>query len=124
MESIPTTIYPRTFANIPKSPSHVHTVLVRSHGQRIRFGAVTNSGASQHPNLVLCPAFQLVQNDEGGIVQRCDCCFAVRTARLNQKHFIVNDASARSFDGRIPFQSDGRRTGCLCCYITWRSTRN
>lgn len=116
----PETERKKTDSNEPKK---IHTVFERAHGQRIRFGPVADARSGQNPNLVIRPALQFVQHNDGGIVQRRHGRLAVRSARLHQKHFIVNDAAARSLNGRLPAQGDRRRAGRLRCHIAWRCAR-
>lgn len=86
-------------------------------------GPIAHACPGQYPDLVIGPAFQLVQHDAGG-VEGGHGGIPVGAAVLDEKHFIVHDGTVRTLYWRgQPGNVDRRRTGGLNCYITWWCTR-
>lgn len=86
-------------------------------------GPIAHACPGQYPDLVIGPAFQLVQHDAGG-VEGGHGGIPVGAAVLDEKHFIVHDGTVRTLYWRgQPGNVDRRRTGGFNCYITWWCTR-
>lgn len=100
----------------------IHTILLGAQNDGMRPRPIPDGGAGQHPDLVLCPALQLVQYNAGHIEGHGGG-LVVFATHLHEEHLIVYDPAVRSLDGRRqPAEGYGRRAGGYGGDISRRST--
>lgn len=102
----------------------LHTVLERSYNYWIWSWSITDSCASQNPNLIIGPSFQFIQYDIGDIDGH-DRCLAIGQTVFHQVYFVINNSTIGSFNRwRLPWYSYRCWAGRFCADICWRRTRH
>lgn len=65
---------------------------MRAHGDGVAGRTVAHAGPREHPDAVLGPAFQLIEN-EGGVIELDGGRLRVAAAALHEVQLVVHDAA-------------------------------